>query len=174
MANFALWGEAIALAMGYKDMGFIDIYNDNIGKQNVEPIENSMLGQVLTKFLSGLPDIDINKGFCWSGTTSELLEKLNTIAAENNINTNSKGWPKAANSLTRKLKTILSIIREGLGFEFSINRNTTGNNKGASSVKVWKIPSPSSLSSPDQNQARNEYQNGEDISGSEMCILTRT
>ena len=166
MADFALWGEAIALAMDYKDMDFINIYNDNIGKQNVEAIENSVLGQVLTRFLNGLPNIDINNAFCWEGTTSEFLERLNTIAAKSNINTNSKGWPKAANSLTKKLKTLLSNIREGLEFELSITRNTTGDNKGVSTIKVWKILSPSSPSSPEQNQARNRGKNGEDTKGS--------
>jgi hypothetical protein len=36
-----------------------------------------------------------------------------------------------------------------------------------SSVKIWKISSPSSPSSPDKNQAQNEIQNGEDTFDSE-------
>jgi hypothetical protein len=32
VADFALWGEAIARAMGYDDGEFIRIYNDNTGK----------------------------------------------------------------------------------------------------------------------------------------------
>ena len=76
---------------------------------------------------------------------------------------------QAANSLTRKLKTILSNLREGLGFDISITRNTTGKPKGVSSVKIWKISSPSSPSSPEQNQARNQDQNSEDtIDGEDM------
>jgi hypothetical protein len=167
MADFALWGEAIARAMSYGEMEFINIYNDNTGKQNAEAIESNELGQVITRFLNGLPDIDINEGFCWKGTTSKFLDELNTTAIKDKININAKGWPKAANSLTRKLKTILSNIREGLGFEISITRDTTGIHKGVSSVKIWKIPSPSSPSSPAQNQARNRPINGEDISESE-------
>jgi hypothetical protein len=170
MADFALWGEAIARAIGYDEGEFIRIYNDNTGKQNAEAIESSVLGQVITRFLNSLPDIDINKGFCWEGTTSELLDALNSIAIQDKININAKGWPKATNALTRKIKTILSNIREGYGFEISIARDTTGSHKGVSAVKVWKIPSLSSPSSPDQNQARNGAQNGEDISGSEDTI----
>jgi hypothetical protein len=167
MADFALWGEAIARAMGYKEMEFIRIYNNNTGKQNAEAIENNVLGQVLIRFLNGLPNIDINKGFCWEGTTSVLLDELNTIAINDKININAKGWPKAANSLTRRLKTILSNIREGLGFEISVSRDTTGVHKGVSSVRIWKIPSPSSPSSPDQNHAHSTSDAGEDIIGSE-------
>ena len=136
-------------------MKFIAIYYDNIGKQNAEAIENSVLGQVITKFLNDLSTTDIYRDSSWNGTTTELLEKLNGIAVENSINTNSKGWPKAANSLTKKLKIIQSNIREGLGFDISITRITTGEHKGVS------VSSPSSPSSPGQNQARNEGLNGE-------------
>ena len=52
MADFAIWGEAIAWAMGYKDLEFIKIYYDNIGKQNVEAIENNALGQAIARLVS--------------------------------------------------------------------------------------------------------------------------
>ncbi len=38
MADFAVWGEAIARAMNYKPMEFIEAYNRNIGRQNIEVI----------------------------------------------------------------------------------------------------------------------------------------
>jgi hypothetical protein len=60
-----------------------------------------------------------------------------------------------------------------LEFELSITRNTTGKYKGVSAVKVWK-PSPSSPSSPDQNQAQKEDQNGEDTKYSEDTISHQT
>jgi hypothetical protein len=160
MADFAIWGEAIARAMGYKDLEFITTYYDNIGKQNVEAIENNALGQAIARLVSSWYQPE--RPSIWYTSTSILLEKLNRIALDHNINTGSKTWPRAANSLTRKLKTILSNLREGLGFDISITRNTTGKHKGVSSVKIWKIPSPSSPSSPDLNQARNHDKNGED------------
>ena len=43
MADFALWGEAIARAMGYKDLEFIQAYYENIGKQNIEAIESQSI-----------------------------------------------------------------------------------------------------------------------------------
>jgi hypothetical protein len=165
MADFAIWGEAIARAMGYKNLEFIKIYYGNIGKQNVEAIENNALGQAIARLVSSWYQPE--RPSIWYTSTSTLLEKLNRIALEHNINTGSKTWPRAANSLTRKLKTILSNLREGLGFDISITRNTTGKHKGVSSVKIWKISSPSSPSSPEQNQARNHDQNGEDTFYSE-------
>jgi hypothetical protein len=165
MTDFAIWGEAIARAMGYKNLEFIKIYYGNIGKQNVEAIENNALGQAIARLVSSWYQPE--RPSIWYTSTSTLLEKLNRIALEHNINTGSKTWPRAANSLTRKLKTILSNLREGLGFDISITRNTTGKHKGVSSVKIWKISSPSSPSSPEQNQARNHDQNGEDTFYSE-------
>jgi hypothetical protein len=33
MADFALWGEAIARALGYNELEFLNAYYENIGKQ---------------------------------------------------------------------------------------------------------------------------------------------
>jgi hypothetical protein len=165
MADFAIWGETIARAMGYKDLEFIKIYYVNIGKQNVEAIENNALGQAISRLINSWYQEESPS--IWYTSTSTLLEKLNRIALEHNINTVSKTWPKAANSLSRKLKTILSNLREGLGFDISITRNTMGKHKGVSTVKMWKIPSPSSPSSPEQNQAQKQDQNSEDTLDSE-------
>ncbi len=51
MADFAVWGEAIARAMGYKPMEFVNAYNENIGRQNVEAIESNLLAQAIDKFV---------------------------------------------------------------------------------------------------------------------------
>lgn len=99
MADFAIWGEAIARAMGYRDLEFINVYYDNIGKQNVEAIENSPLGQAISKFVKTKVG-DEERPCSWQGSMSQALDCLNTIAAENNIDT-SKDWPKAPNSLSR-------------------------------------------------------------------------
>ena len=52
MADFALWGEAIVRAMGYKDLEFINAYYENIGKQNIEAIENNPLGHVIIRYIA--------------------------------------------------------------------------------------------------------------------------
>ena len=92
MADFAIWGEAIARAIGHKEMEFIKIYYDNIGKQNVEAIENNALGQAIARLVSSWYQPD--RPSIWYTSTSILLEKLNRIALEHNINTGSKTWPR--------------------------------------------------------------------------------
>jgi hypothetical protein len=128
MADFALWGEAIA-AMSYKDLEFIHIYYDNIGKQNVKAIENNALGQAISRLLN--TSYNEESPSIWYSSTSTFLEKLNIVAVEHRINTGSRTWPKAVNSLTTRLKAIQSNIREGLGFDISITRNTAGSRRGS-------------------------------------------
>ena len=93
MADFAVWGEAIARAMGFKELQFLSVYYDNIGKQNTEAIENSSLGQAIIKWVNSWCNEEIPCS--WQGPISQALEELNTIAVQNNIDT-SKSWPKAA------------------------------------------------------------------------------
>jgi hypothetical protein len=38
-ADFALWSEAISQAMGYKPLVFVNVYYENIGRQNIEAID---------------------------------------------------------------------------------------------------------------------------------------
>ena len=51
MADFAEWGEAIARALGYKPLQFINTYFENIGEQNIEIIEANPFAEAISKFL---------------------------------------------------------------------------------------------------------------------------
>ena len=157
MADFAVWGEAIARAMDYKPMEFLDAYNRNIGKQNIEAIESNQLAQAIVKFVSSWYDEE--KKTCWISPTSRVLENLNKMAQTYNIDTSNKEWPKASNSLTKRLRPLLSNLREGLGIHVVMGRITTGSskNKNTSIIRIWKEspPSPPSLSAPpDQNPGK--------------------
>jgi Bifunctional DNA primase/polymerase, N-terminal len=159
MADFAVWGEAIARAMGYKPMEFINAYNENIGRQNIEAIESNPLAQAVDKFV----DSWYKEGqvLFWEGSTKEALEQLNKIAQAYKIDTIGKAWPKAANSLTRRLRPILSNLREGIGINIVISRQTTGgsdskNKKNTSTIRIEKISPLSPLSPPAQNHAQNQ------------------
>ena len=72
-------------------------------------------------------------------------------------------WPKAENSLSKRLKPLLSNLREGLGFEIEIVRITSGNQKtkGRRSLRIWKKLSLSSLPSPDQFHEGNKGKNSD-------------
>jgi len=165
MADFAIWGEAIARAMGYKPMEFIQAYYRNIGRQNVEAIESNPLAQAVDRFVdSWYKEGEVT---FWNGSTKEALEQLNRIAQVHKIDTTNRVWPKAANSLTRRLRPILSNLREGLGINVIISRQTTGDDgnyssssngnigkKNTSTLRIEKISPLSPPPPPNQNYAR--------------------
>jgi hypothetical protein len=161
MADFAIWGEAIARAMGYHDMKFLNAYFDNIGKQNIEAVESNILGQTVLRFVDDWYETD---GDYWHGPTSKLLQELNSIATTTGINTYARYWPKSTDSLTRKLRTIASSLKEGYEIGIDIARDTTGTisgRKGNSIVQIWKIAAPASPPHSNQIHARNKAKPGE-------------
>jgi hypothetical protein len=152
MADFALWGEAISQAMGNKPLVFLNTYYENIGRQNIEAIEANPLGQAISKFCEqeGLE----NKA--WEGSPGKLLEQLNKVAATNNIDTTQKMWPRATNSLTKRIKQIQSNLLEGLGIKITISRD---NKKNTSTIRVEKEPPLPPEPPIDKNQAQKQVQN---------------
>ena len=95
MADFTMWGEAIARAMKNKPMEFIDAFNENIGRQNVEAIESNPLAQTIEKFVNSLgKNVGNYQPISWEGSSVALLRNLNNIAQVYNIDTDSKFWPK--------------------------------------------------------------------------------
>jgi hypothetical protein len=144
MADFAIWGESIARAMGYKDLEFIHAYYDNIGKQNIEAIENHPLGQAIARFIE-------EKQEFLKGSPLEILEQLEIFAHNNKIKTDHRLWPKAANSLTRRLNQIRSNLLEGLAIDVKITRVTDVKGKfNTSSIEIRKL-SPEPPEPPETN-----------------------
>jgi hypothetical protein len=151
MADFALWGEAISQAMRYDPLEFINAYYENIGRQNIEAIEANPLGQAISKFCEqeGLE----NK--VWEGSPGTLLKQLNKVAESNGINTTQKMWPRATNSLTRRIKQIQSNLLEGLGIKITISRD---NRKNTSTIRVNKEPPLPPEPPKDKNQSQEQIQ----------------
>lgn len=188
MADFAIWGEAIARALGYKEFEFLSAYNANIGAQNVEAIEASLLGPVVVRFASNLflqtngkqeeekdqrrlQDNDSNKGLLlWEGRAEDLLKALDGVAVSPEFAIDIKkarDWPKKANRFTRMLRPMLSNLREGYGISITIESDTTGKKTGTKNarwIEIRKVSSPSPPPSPDENQAQDDGRNGEDTS----------
>jgi hypothetical protein len=160
MADFAVWGECIARAMGCKELQFVNAYYENIGAQNVEAISAHAFGQAITKWVQGWPDGDEKP---WEGSPAELLAVLEPIAIEQKLVStrkvkdgdslkdiiDDKSWPKIPSYVSRRLNQIRSNLLEGYNIKVDIERITTGDNKGRASVKVRKVSPLSSLSSPE-------------------------
>jgi hypothetical protein len=175
MADFALWGEAIARAMDYEDLEFIHAYYDNIGKQNVEAIENNPLGQAIARFYE--EEIENNYQETWEGKPAELLEHLERIAQSHKINTNSKSWPREVRWLTRRLNQIRSNLLEGLGIDIQITRVTKSNVKAkfnTSSIVIRKMIPVTPVTPVVENQAQDMAEKLETFSALERNDSSNT
>ena len=98
MADFAIWGCAIAKALGYSEKAFLDAYNENIRQQNQEALGASPVAQAIIAFMADKP--------IWEGASHELFDKLNGWAETFRINTKARTWPKDPRWLWRRIKEV--------------------------------------------------------------------
>lgn len=115
MADFAEWGEAFARALGYGEGVFLGAYLRNITAQHFEAIIAHPVGQALLDLMKDRVE--------WSGTACELLAVLEERAEGLKIDTKkTKGWPKAANILSRRINELkTNLAEEGLEVVFDHN-----------------------------------------------------
>lgn len=99
MADFAIWGCAIAQALGESQEAFLSAYANNMNHQNEQILGDSLVATVLRRF--------IEQKVQWSGTPTELFNTLTNLAQNQGINTDKeKSWPKAAHILVRRLNEL--------------------------------------------------------------------
>jgi len=121
MADFTEWGYAIAQVIGGRGQNFLDAYYDNIRFQNTEVLISNPFATVLMNFMEDQND--------WKGTPSALLTELEGRADEREKKL--KSWPKAPNTLTRRLNELETNLEEA-GIYFEIGHS------GTRSIRLWK------------------------------------
>lgn len=103
MADFAKLGTAAwGMFCPDGDKTFVDLYGVNREQGTEGVVESSPL----TGLLKSLVAIDGK----WTGTPTELLEKLEQIATDRQKE--AKGWPAAPNKLTAELKRLAPSLRQ--------------------------------------------------------------
>ncbi len=117
MADFTFWGCAIADSIGYTPREFLDAYYANINEQHEEAIHENPVATVITLLMEQTPQ--------WEGSPTELLEHMEKIAMEQKISTNSKMWPKAPQSLTRRLNEVKTNLAE-VGIQMEVKKGSGG------------------------------------------------
>ncbi|MGN6346797.1 MAG: hypothetical protein ACTHME_03755 [Candidatus Nitrosocosmicus sp.] len=132
MADFSIWGEAIARSLGYKENEFLKAYYNNIGFQNSEVIESNPLVFSIKKLVE---QQQLTTSLIFEGTPLELLEKLNQIASGEKIDTYQREWPKDRKWVVKRINIIKTNLQKGLGIKISIDRNTKNN---TSIIKIEK------------------------------------
>jgi len=110
MADFAVWGVAIAKAMDYSQEDFINAYYNNIKHQNEEVLAESLIATVVRGYMDSIEGD-------WEGTPSELHAVL-TKHAEEELGIDvakEREWPKKANVMSRRLNELKTNLEtEGL------------------------------------------------------------
>lgn len=152
MADFCKWGYAIAEALGISGDRFLKIYEGNNKRVNDEVLEVNPLATAVIKLLEGGD---------WTGNAKELFNRLTYIAAEEKLDTKEKDWPKAPNSLTRKLKSIDSNLGNA-GISLRISRDS---NTNTSIVEIKKLRTITSGTSGEQN-----HEDGPEISPEQVAV----
>jgi len=146
MADFAMWGYAIAEALGIEGDRFLEIYNKNIRRQHEEAIEGNPIALAVKYFAQ-----EHKK---WQGTASELLEEISPVAEHLKLDVRAKYWPKDPSSLVRKLNVVkVNLLELGIKCKTGVH-SRQGNLIFLEFLeKAVKKPSqPSHLHKPRENE----------------------
>ena len=117
MADFAVWGCAIAEALGRTKEEFLEAYYANIGRINREALAESMIGNLILTFMEDLPE--------WEGTPTQLHNELEMLAPAHGIDIRSRTWVKTPRSLGKRLRLIIPNLREE-GITVEMRRTSAG------------------------------------------------
>lgn len=117
MADFALWGCAIAESIGYGRADFIQAYQENIDAQNEEALSGNAIGSAVGLLMEEQKS--------WRGTPSDLLGELTKFADDHRLDTRSRSWPKGAQALRRRLNEVQTNLLE-TGIRFTYGQGTHG------------------------------------------------
>ena len=114
MADFAVWGSAIAIAMGYTSEDFMEAYRKNLSDQHDEIMSQDNVANSLRVFVERHP--------LWDGVASDLLSHLVAIA-ETSLGVDTlrdKDWPKGSNHLSKKLNILrVNLLADGIAYSSS-------------------------------------------------------
>lgn len=117
MADFASWVAACEEGLECKPGAFLEAYIKAGDEAVLEAIYADPLAEMIIRLVKPYePD--------WSGTATQLLEKLNTLSGYN-YNRPPIGWPQTASSLSNKLSRLAPGLRKlGIYVEFERTSRT--------------------------------------------------
>ncbi len=114
MADFALWGCAIAEALGYSGDEFAAAYECNAKARNEEALQAVPVAAMVTELMEHRAE--------WEGTSTELLSELGALAKAHAVNTRSREWPGGPHVLTRRLNEVSTHL-SAIGIEVTRRRD---------------------------------------------------
>ncbi len=125
MADFARWAVATEVALGGEPGSFMKAHGRSAEEGVQDALEASPLSVPLWQLAKEYPE-------GWVGTANEMLKKLSDLVEEDLQR--SKEWPKAANALSRDLKRLAPLFREGGDVWIEELKR-----EGGTGAKKWRI-----------------------------------
>jgi hypothetical protein len=122
MADFAVWGAAEEVPLGFAPGAFIAAYTKNRTDTNSLALESSPVSGAIMQMMA--------TSTAWSGTATELLGTLAPLAGEA---TRQKGWPADGARLRKTLPRVMPNLREA-GIHIYV-----GDREGKSGRRVIRI-----------------------------------
>lgn len=129
MADWAIWGCAIAEALGYHKEEFLNAYESNVNRQAEMLLNENIVATTLFSFMSDRKE--------WKGTATELLGLLYSKTPLDYFEKREKYWPKSAGSLSKRLNELSTYLKQ-MGILIDIS--TTGRERF---IHIVNIPKPS-------------------------------
>ncbi len=157
MADFEIWGEAIARALGYDDNQFLESYYDKLKEGTLDAKESHLIVDTIMSLME--------KKNRYENTVSNLFSSIKQIAENNGIEIYSKHvwFPKTPSQLGKELKIVNPLLGH-LGLSVDQYHYTQGDEftRNASMILIQKkdyqdtlnnqnLPSLASLPSLDEN-----------------------
>ncbi|MBU6414667.1 bifunctional DNA primase/polymerase, partial [Patescibacteria group bacterium] len=130
MADFALWGVAIAEALGHTREQFLNAYSVKISEQSEEALAESVEAAALIIFMADKT--------VWEGTARQLLNELSFVDVERGVDSqhqriSTQQLPKQPQVLIRQLNEMKPNLRK-IGIEISRRREN-----GTRMIAIRKI-----------------------------------
>lgn len=103
MADFCIFGEAMAQSLGYQPNHFLKIYTENRKNSVSRTIDSSPVAQACIKF--------VEAGMSHTGTVGTLLSELSRFVDQSQIE-RTDYWPKSPRGLSASLKRYTPALRQ--------------------------------------------------------------
>jgi len=113
MADWSLWGLALAESIGRTPGEFLAAYQKNVGRQTEEVLESDPVARMIRELVS--------KEGGFSGSASDLFKLLRELAGDE---AKTDGWPKRSDGLSRRLNVLQSTLAD-VGIEITRSRAST-------------------------------------------------
>jgi len=136
MADFSVWGEAAARAMGHNPMEFLEAFSENQKNQSKEAVNFNALADIIREICED----ELGSQYEVEYLVPQLLAKVRQTASEMGIEITTKfSWAKTPQSLSAELILLATLIEESYGYKIERYLDTVGRNKRKKNTSVIRI-----------------------------------